>query len=168
MKILVYSSIQYPQFLIDESGNILNTKTNTIYKKSLRKATGYLYAYLPLGHRGKTKAIRIHKAVAETFIPNPNKYDMVNHIDENRANCHVSNLEWVDAKQNFNKHLDLHINEFPNSRKLSFNEIKFIYDNLGKISQRKMATILKISRTSIYRILRNKTYNNIKESMSIV
>ena len=104
-KTLIYNNILYSGFKIDENGNILNCKTKTIYKKSIRKANGYLYAYLPLGKRGHTKCIRIHKAVAETFIPNPNNLPCVNHIDENRQNCHIANLEWVTSKENFNKHL---------------------------------------------------------------
>lgn len=162
-KTLIYNNILYPNFKIDENGNVLNCKTKTIYKKSIRKANGYLYAYLPLGKRGNTKCIRIHKAVAETFIPNPNNLSCINHIDENKQNCNINNLEWVTHKENVNKHLDIHINEHPNKRKLSFKEIKFIYDNVDKYSQRKLAKLLNISKTTIQRVLANKTYNNIKK-----
>ena len=104
-KPLVYAGVTYTQFLIDTDGNILNTKTNKIYKKSFRKRNGYLYAYLPLGKRGKVKAIRIHKAVAETFIPNPLKLEFVNHIDEDRTNCNISNLLIVVLFTQLNKPL---------------------------------------------------------------
>lgn len=167
-KTLIYNNILYSGFKIDENGNILNCKTKTIYKKSIRKANGYLYAYLPLGKRGHTKCIRIHKAVAETFIPNPNNLPCVNHIDENRQNCHITNLEWVTSKENFNKHLDNHINEQPNNRKLSSKEIEFIYDNVTRYSQREFAKLLNVSKTTIQRILANKSYNNVKKSMGIV
>ena len=116
-KTLVYNREAYSQFLIDSTGNILNTKTNRIYKKSLCKDNGYLYVYLPLGKRGCVKGIRVHKAVAETFIPNPNNYPYVNHIDENKLNCNVSNLEWVTPKENTNKYLAMHPDA--NNRKLS-------------------------------------------------
>ena len=167
-KTLIYNNILYSNFKIDENGNVLNCKTKTIYKKSIRKDNGYLYVYLPLGKRGHTKCIRVHKAVAETFIPNPNNLPYVNHIDENRQNCHISNLEWVTSKENFNKHLDNHISEYPNKRKLSFQEIKFIYDNKDKYSQRELASLLNVSKTTIQRILSNKSYNNIKNFMGIV
>lgn len=42
----------------------------------------------------------VHKLVAETFLPNPNDYPQVNHIDENKLNNHLSNLEWCTAEQN--------------------------------------------------------------------
>ena len=55
-KPLIYGGVTYDQFLIDTDGNILNTKTNKIYKKSFRKSSGYLYAYLSLGKREKKKS----------------------------------------------------------------------------------------------------------------
>lgn len=41
-----------------------------------------------------------HQLVAETFIPNPDNKPEINHIDSNRMNNHVSNLEWVTRKEN--------------------------------------------------------------------
>ena len=45
----------------------------------------------------------IHKLVAITFIPNPNQYEIINHIDEDKLNNHVSNLEWTTQKDNIRK-----------------------------------------------------------------
>ena len=45
----------------------------------------------------------IHKLVALTFIPNPNQYEIINHIDEDKLNNHVTNLEWTTQKDNIQK-----------------------------------------------------------------
>ena len=148
-KSLVYNNTVYNQFLIDVDGNVLNTKTGKTYKKSFRKANGYLYVYLPLGQRGKTKAIRVHKAVAETFIPNPLKLEYVNHIDENKTNCNVSNLEWVTAKENTNKHLAL--NPTTNNRKLSKEAVEDILQS--KMSRSELAKKYKVTKTTISNVI---------------
>lgn len=59
---------------------------------------GYRIVLLTLDNT--QKSIRIHRLVAQHFIDNPNNYDVVDHIDGNRSNNHVSNLRWVTFSQN--------------------------------------------------------------------
>jgi hypothetical protein len=49
---------------------------------------------------GKQKNCRVNRLVAQVFIPNPKQLPEVNHIDGNKDNNHVSNLEWCDRSQN--------------------------------------------------------------------
>ena len=66
-----------------QTGNIIKQQTN---KK------GYKLVYLSKKHHKKT--CLVHRLVALTFIPNPNNYEQVNHIDCNKSNNNVNNLEW--------------------------------------------------------------------------
>lgn len=61
---------------------------------------GYLLVNLYKG--GKHYNGKIHRLVAEAFIPNPDGLPQVNHKDECKSNNAVSNLEWCDAKYNIN------------------------------------------------------------------
>lgn len=58
------------------------------------------YNQVALYKDGKVKNKYVHRLVAENFIPNPNNLKEVNHIDGNKLNNCVENLEWVSAKQN--------------------------------------------------------------------
>lgn len=60
------------------------------------------YPYLTLSSTNIRKTVKVHRLVAESFIPNPHSKPQVNHIDENKLNNKVSNLEWCSAKENCN------------------------------------------------------------------
>lgn len=68
-----------------------------IVKGKLDKAG---YVMVGLCKEGKTKYCRIHRLVAQAFIPNINNYPMVNHKDENKSNNNVNNLEWCTCLYN--------------------------------------------------------------------
>lgn len=65
--------------------------------KPRRKEDGYLQVYLY--NNGKKQAY-VHRLVAESFIPNTDNKAQVNHIDFNKENNIVENLEWVTAVEN--------------------------------------------------------------------
>lgn len=62
---------------------------------------GYLYVYLI--NNGKQKNCRVHRLVADAFIDNPDKLSDVNHIDHDKKNNKLTNLEWLSHKDNCNK-----------------------------------------------------------------
>ena len=74
-----------------------------VYKeKILKPITSKTDGYVRIGlHKNRTIYTRtIHRLVAEAFIENPMKKPHVNHIDGNKQNNHVRNLEWCTASEN--------------------------------------------------------------------
>ena len=58
------------------------------------------YIQLKLSKDGSKKDIYLHRLVAQAFIPNPNNYSEINHIDGNKRNNCIANLEWCSHKTN--------------------------------------------------------------------
>ena len=71
-------------------------KDERIIKYSLDK---YGYPQVVLNNK-KHKCFRVHRLVAEAFIPNPQNKSTVNHIDGNKTNNKLNNLEWNTIKEN--------------------------------------------------------------------
>ncbi len=106
----------FPGYFIAEDGKVYSAKKRTGVKgkgkglityldyknlkelKLLIDSTNYYKVRLFKDNLGYCKSV--HRLVAENFIPNPDNLPQVNHIDENKLNNHVSNLEWVTHKQN--------------------------------------------------------------------
>ena len=60
------------------------------------------YLQVNLCYSGRINSIKIHRLVAQAFIPNPDNLPQVNHKDEVKTNNNVDNLEWCDSKYNLN------------------------------------------------------------------
>ena len=66
------------------------------------KDNGKGYLYVTLCKDGQKKMYRVHRLVAEAYIPNPENLPQINHKDENKTNNCLQNLEWCDSKYNNN------------------------------------------------------------------
>ena len=96
-------------YLIDEKGNVKSlphTKINNkgylckTKERMLKPQIRNNYLFVTLSKNGIKKMFSIHRLVAIHFIPNPQNKPFVNHIDGNRHNNNVSNLEWVTSNEN--------------------------------------------------------------------
>lgn len=66
------------------------------------------YLQVNLNKEGERTRPFIHKLVAEHFIENPRNLSEVNHIDHDKTNCHVDNLEWCTREENMNAMFDFY------------------------------------------------------------
>ena len=89
-------------YLIDKNGNVFNSKLKFRPVKSYpNKNTGYMQVILQNKKAGlKPVNYYIHRLVSQTYLDNQLNLPEVNHIDFNRSNNSVSNLEWVTPKEN--------------------------------------------------------------------
>ena len=86
-------------YQVSNFGRVKSSYTNRILKP-IKHTTGYLGVNLYKNNVSYTKTI--HRLVAQAFIPNPENKPEVNHIDEDKTNNMISNLEWVTSKENVN------------------------------------------------------------------
>lgn len=78
--------------------NITAKKRETPLIMKFTKRSGY-YNIVLRNEKGR-KSFQIHRLVAQTFIPNPNNKPFVNHINFNRLDNNINNLEWCTQKEN--------------------------------------------------------------------
>ena len=60
----------------------------------------YGYPIVTLRRNGKRQQFKVHRLVAKQFIPNPENKPQVNHIDGDKTNFKINNLEWVTVSEN--------------------------------------------------------------------
>lgn len=95
-------SKEYPDnknYIIYSDGRVYSKCSSIFLKPKIDKAG---YANVTFCDKGKRRYFKVHQLVARMFIPNPNNYDQVNHLDENKLNNDVSNLEWSTPYLNSN------------------------------------------------------------------
>lgn len=93
------------------------------------------YQRVRLYKDGKWKSVRVHRVIAETFIPNESNLPEINHIDENPANNAVTNLEWCTHKYNCNHgtRRERHSKQMTNNAKLSKAVIAILPDGTTEV-----------------------------------
>jgi hypothetical protein len=92
-----WKKIEDYDYLISTEGRVKN-KDGIFMNGGINSKTGYRYVILSIGK--KKYNLKIHRLVALAFIPNPNNLPMVNHINKNRLENSVSNLEWCTTLYN--------------------------------------------------------------------
>lgn len=88
------------KYLISDLGNIKSIDYKNSKKEKYLSFYGKNYKMIKLTKNKIRKNYYVHRLVAETFIPNPNNYPCVNHINGDKKDNRVENLEWCTYKHN--------------------------------------------------------------------
>lgn len=125
------------------------------------------YYFVSLSIHGKNTYPKIHRLVALTFINNPEDKEQVNHIDGDKLNNNVNNLEWMTNQENRDhavKHRLIARGETMHRSNLTETDIKNIRIRYKqeKISQEKLGKIYGVCQQSITNIINYKTWKHVK------
>lgn len=147
---------EYKEFYVDEQCNIYNAKGH--------KLSPYIgvdgYVHITRSENNKKYRYRVHTIIANVFVPNPNGFKYVNHIDSNKLNNSPENLEWCTNSQNVYHGWHSGNRTHKNRTKVS------VYLN-GKLintypSIRQLSIDLQLDRHKVARILKGESNNCYK------
>lgn len=135
--------------------NIHDKQTIPLYKSH-----GYkVIYYIPKDSNNKeTKILNVHRLVAEAFIPNPKNYDIVNHLDGDKSNNHIWNLEWANISMN-TEHAFLLDKVDRYTEKQLHSTCKLIVDN--KLTHVQISMITGVDRKTISDIVRGRRHSEL-------
>lgn len=114
------------------------------------------YLFVTLSVHGDDIDKKVHRLVAEAFIPNPESKPQVNHKNGIKSDCHVSNLEWVTARENLQHACDHGLNKH---FKLNNKDRDLIYKlfTILKVKKNKIAEMFNMSPNGITYVLNTYT-----------
>lgn len=163
-------------YMISNYGRVKSTggqAGNTILKPRIRKLKETKDGYLAirLNAKGKDKTYRVHRLVAEYFIPNPENKPTVNHIDGVKTNNHVDNLEWATREEQMQHAYDLglktsQVGSDNTNAKLTDDDVRYIRKHYKPYSREfgtvALAKKFGVTNSVIGLVARGLSYTNVK------
>ena len=146
-------SFTLEDYIITKSGDVFN-KRNGRKIKPWKNNRGY-YCF-----RVHDKKYFVHRVVAELYIPNPENKPQVNHIDGDKSNNSVENLEWVTIQENFahaSAHELIRHGEKCSWAKLTKEDVDYIRSHT-ELSSRELSNMFNSSSTNIRSIRRHEIW----------
>lgn len=144
--------IGYEDYMVSNTGKL--KRKERILKPDYNKG----YFRYTLCKNNQTKRFLAHRLIAICFIQNPNDKGFVNHIDGDKLNNHVTNLEWCTSSEN-EIHSYNRLGKINSQRKLNIHEVSDILNNAIKgVNTLDFMIKYNVSRKTILNILNKKTY----------
>lgn len=109
------------------------------------------YEIVNLRYKGISKTEKIHRLIALAYIENPDNKPQINHIDSNRQNNSIDNLEWVTPKENVIHSFQVGHRTIPVGKKVICIETKKIFNSVADCSRE-----LNIERSCIRKVCKGK------------
>ena len=153
----------FPNYSVSTHGRVINNKKKKLLQYNIMKNG---CARVDLCNKFGVKHFNVHRLVASTFIENKYNKEFVNHIDGNKTNNHINNLEWVTPAENTKHAIEsglFLIGENHPCAKLTNNIVKIIpiMFLLGG-SRISLAQSLNVSKKTISNVLSKQTYSTVK------
>lgn len=160
-------------FMVSDLGRVYSKRSGKILKQN-KKPNGYMQISTKIGGRsGDYICFKVHRLVAEAFIKNPDSKPHVNHINSDRSDNRLVNLEWVTPKENFDHGLKYGrikpssqrqgiIDRNAESRKLTVDDIQYVLEKYVPrcrvFGARALARKFGVCHKVILSIIHNKGY----------
>lgn len=165
----IWKETEIQGYFISNLGR-LKGRSGKIMKLHINKNGYYAISLKPNGKNEKAKTRRIHQFVAEAFIPNPNNYPYINHIDGNKLNNRVNNLEWCTPKQNLQHAISNNLIDYSKLKginnpnyKLTKEQIEYIkkyyIKNSRQFGSRALGKKFNVHHNRILEIITGKNYS---------
>lgn len=163
MSLVSLSSLGLSQYSIDQFGNVFSHVENR-YMTPEQKRGGYMSINLR-DDTGKIQVWYLHRLVAMAYLSNPNNCEQVNHINGNKTDNRVDNLEWVTNREN--AHAAMRTNLMPHA---VFMNDEVVHEICRRIMRgdaiQKISTDMELSYDAIYAIRRGQNWTHISSQYS--
>lgn len=148
------------KYFIDTEGHFYNE-----YGEEMHQTNKEGYRVVDLLLTNKRKKYRVHRIVAETFIPNPDNKAHVNHIDGCKSNNNVENLEWATPQENCRHAVrtGLKTSALPPE---TVHEICRVMES-GLYSQQQISTMFNVPKHTIAAIKQRREWTDISDNYDV-
>lgn len=152
---------------------LCGNRRGIVKSKILNQFDNHGYRFVILSRNNKSKNCYVHRLVAEAFIPNNDNKPQVNHINGNKSDNRLSNLEWVTIQENHlhsyrklnRRSSDNHGGRNPNAR-ISIDQVKDIINRYtsGIASAKELAAEFGINKNYVYMMANGKVWKTELET----